>query len=187
MIVYITYNTENNQLLKISSNFFEGAINVVVDDKDANHLLKIFNDCYDGWYYKDEKLFYDPVIYFIVNNNNTIEGISYFGTEKFAIQTQYTLKTFEQNFNNINLTNGKYKYINNEVVYIEENPLSSSVLQQLRSMRQSECFSIINRGQLWYSLLNDSQLKELKTWYQAWLDATETGVIPEKPSWLGDK
>jgi hypothetical protein len=25
---------------------------------------------------------------------------------------------------------------------------------------------------------------ELQTWYQAWLDITETGEIPKKPDWL---
>lgn len=53
-----------------------------------------------------------------------------------------------------------------------------------RKRREVECFPIINRGQLWYDTLSEEQLSELKTWYQAWLDGTNTQTIPEKPEWL---
>ena len=32
--------------------------------------------------------------------------------------------------------------------------------------------------------LTEEQLSELKTWYRAWLDGTNTQTIPEKPEWL---
>ncbi len=54
----------------------------------------------------------------------------------------------------------------------------------LRIMRETECFPVINRGQLWYSHLTDSQLEELKAWYEAWLNVTKSLNIPTKPSWL---
>lgn len=54
----------------------------------------------------------------------------------------------------------------------------------LRIKREQECYPIINRGQLWYSRLTDEQKQELDVWYTAWLDVTETKVIPERPSWL---
>lgn len=54
----------------------------------------------------------------------------------------------------------------------------------LRFARQVECFDIINRGQGWYLLLTEDQKKELTEWYKAWLDVTETGIIPKKPSWI---
>ena len=54
----------------------------------------------------------------------------------------------------------------------------------LRHLRENECFSIINRGQLWYAGLTTSQIEELQTWYADWLDVTETKIIPEKPTWL---
>lgn len=54
----------------------------------------------------------------------------------------------------------------------------------LRSRREQDCFSVINRGVLWYSRLTDEQKAELELWYQAWLDVTETGVIPNNPEWL---
>ena len=57
-------------------------------------------------------------------------------------------------------------------------------ISRLRKQREQECFPIINRGQLWYSTLTAEQYRELQVWYQAWLDVTETLVVPEKPWWL---
>ena len=65
---------------------------------------------------------------------------------------------------------------------IKDNLLAE--LQNIRTRREIECFSVINRGQLWYNKLTDDQKNELSEWYQQWLDAPETGVIPKKPSWL---
>ena len=41
-----------------------------------------------------------------------------------------------------------------------------------------------HRGQLWYESVSLTQLLELRQWYKAWLNVTETMVIPEKPAWL---
>ena len=57
-------------------------------------------------------------------------------------------------------------------------------LEELRQQREVECFSVINRGQLWYNTLTAKQFDELQVWYKAWLDVTETKIIPEKPTWL---
>ncbi len=55
----------------------------------------------------------------------------------------------------------------------------------LRTRRQIECFNVVdNRSQLWWNHLTDDQKKELDTWYEAWLNVTETKIIPEKPKWL---
>ena len=54
----------------------------------------------------------------------------------------------------------------------------------LRSQRETECFPIINRGQLWYDTLTEEQKAELKEWYIAWLDVTDTLVVPNKPNWI---
>lgn len=53
-----------------------------------------------------------------------------------------------------------------------------------RILRESHCFPIINRGQLWYESLTSSQKEELSKWYQDWLNVTETMVAPTKPEWL---
>lgn len=59
-----------------------------------------------------------------------------------------------------------------------------AVTDEIRLRREQECFSVINRGSLWYEMLTEEQKQELKTWYQAWLDATDTGVVPDKLAWL---
>lgn len=59
-----------------------------------------------------------------------------------------------------------------------------TVNTELRARRETECFKFINRGQLWYAMLNVKQLAELTTWYKAWLNVTETKVVPERPAWL---
>lgn len=54
----------------------------------------------------------------------------------------------------------------------------------LRLAREIECFNLINRSPLWFNSLSSEQQLELQTWYQAWLDVTETKYIPTKPEWL---
>jgi hypothetical protein len=78
--------------------------------------------------------------------------------------------------------NYKFDLENKTVVPIEHT--EEEILYKLRERRQEECFSIVNRGEVWYNTLTEEQLQELQTWYQAWLDVTETKEIPEKPSWL---
>lgn len=63
-------------------------------------------------------------------------------------------------------------------------PTEAQIKQEIRIKRETECFTIINRGQLWYNKLSEPQKQELQTWYQAWLDAPTTLQIPTKPSWL---
>lgn len=57
-------------------------------------------------------------------------------------------------------------------------------LSVIRAQRETECFSVINRGTLWYEKLTAEQKNELSVWYQNWLDAPQTGIIPAKPEWL---
>ena len=54
----------------------------------------------------------------------------------------------------------------------------------LRLRRKSECFSVINRGFLWYQSLTETQINELKIWYKQWLDVTINLSVPNKPEWL---
>lgn len=56
--------------------------------------------------------------------------------------------------------------------------------ESLRHQRQLECFSVINRGALWYDTLTISQKEELNIWYHQWLDVTETFEVPQEPIWL---
>lgn len=65
--------------------------------------------------------------------------------------------------------------------------MTERTLEVIRQRRKNECFPIINRGVLWYNCLTLEQRAELNGWYHAWLNATETGVVPAKPSWLDNK
>ena len=57
--------------------------------------------------------------------------------------------------------------------------------QVIRERREVECFNLIdNRSPLWLNHLSEEKRKELDAWYEAWLAATETKIIPEKPTWL---
>ena len=91
----------------------------------------------------------------------------------FANKNGYIVEEIDTN------EDGARRFIVKEIVETEEDKLNS-----LRDIRQVECFSIINRGQLWYDNLTYAQKQELKVWYNAWLDVTETRVIPTKPKWL---
>lgn len=73
-----------------------------------------------------------------------------------------------------------WRYLNGE--FIVADILDDEVI---RTRRDIECFNVIdNRSPLWFKHLSEKQQKELDAWYEAWLVATETKIIPEKPSWL---
>lgn len=61
------------------------------------------------------------------------------------------------------------------------------IKEKLRNRRATECFPIINRGKLWYDKLTVEQQTELSTWYEAWLDVTQTKIVPETPDWVNNK
>lgn len=77
----------------------------------------------------------------------------------------------------------EYEDIQVYIPYTEEE-LKVREIAKLRRRREIECFPIINRGQLWYETLTEKQKTELKNWYSAWLNVTETLIIPDKPEWL---
>ena len=66
----------------------------------------------------------------------------------------------------------------------EEADQLEAELAILRERREKECFSVVNRGWIWYSSLTLAQWRELRTWYLAWLSVTNTKEIPERPSWI---
>ena len=79
------------------------------------------------------------------------------------------------------------KVVDGKVVAVErvEPPKTQEeIIEELRMKREQECFSIINRGKLWYDTLTPEQLAELQKWYTSWLDVTETLEEPIKPEWL---
>lgn len=62
--------------------------------------------------------------------------------------------------------------------------VAEEIKAEYRIRREKECFAIVNRGQLWYEGITLQQMVELRQWYKAWLNVTETMVVPEKPTWL---
>ena len=80
-----------------------------------------------------------------------------------------------------------YKYEDGNLL-LDEQKLQSvndvRIADELRFKREKACFPYVNRGEMWYSRLSAEQKEELGAWYQAWLDVTDTMVIPEKPEWL---
>lgn len=80
-----------------------------------------------------------------------------------------------------------YKLVDGTLVFDEERLLEINAENKkttIRRQRETECFPIINRGQLWYANLSPEQLAELSNWYSNWLDAPETLTIPDAPGWL---
>ena len=83
-------------------------------------------------------------------------------------------------------SNGK-KIVSNDFGYpevAEVEKTEEEILYELRVQREIECFSVINRGSLWYNSLSSEQLNELNIWYKDWLNVTITKKIPVKPTWL---
>lgn len=80
---------------------------------------------------------------------------------------------------------GILKEDDNGVPFVEHTEeFNLNTLNNLRFKREVECFSVINRGQLWYNSLSEQQLLELKKWYEDWLNVTQTMESPSKPQWL---
>ena len=77
----------------------------------------------------------------------------------------------------------EYEDIKIYIPYSDET-IEENFVKNLRILREEECFSVVNRGILWYDKLSEEEKKELSSWYEAWLNVTETKTIPEKPLWL---
>lgn len=79
-----------------------------------------------------------------------------------------------------------YKYIGTTAVFDIERYRTieqSKKRDEIRTRREIECFSIVDRP-LWVDTLTAEQRVQLKAWYQLWLNAPETMVIPEKPNFI---
>lgn len=91
------------------------------------------------------------------------------------------------NENNLIIDEDDEKYFSTKLI-----PSQEEILRDLRYQREIECFSVINRGKLWYNTLTDEQLIQLQVWYTKWLNVTEdynkqsdgSYKIPNIPSWL---
>lgn len=119
----------------------------------------------------------------LLNDKGFIESYAIVGDLVGAIEVDFDeniLDAFESDYQSYKLIEGKIEFDQSRKKEIIE----QQELTDLRSRREEECFPIVNRGELWYKHLTNNQITELDTWYQAWLDVTETKIIPDKPVWL---
>ena len=80
-----------------------------------------------------------------------------------------------------------FRYQDGHLIYdaeAYERHVTEETKEEYRQRREKECFAVVNRGQLWYEGITLQQMVELRRWYKAWLNVTETMVVPEKPAWL---
>lgn len=103
---------------------------------------------------------------------NLVDGIE--------VEEPADLEHFEGHFDAYSVRDGKLIFDDEQDAENQENALKDD----LRTRREKECFSFVNRGQLWYGMLTVKQIAELTAWYKAWLKVTETKVVPERPAWL---
>lgn len=129
------------------------------------------------------------IIYDTANLNKVVqisqEEISDLDSESFRIMQVSSIPVYDSLRQELYVQNGVVCVVNKSFTPSELKEIEAQEIVNLRAQRESECFSVINRGQLWYETLTLEQITELKTWYQAWLDVTTTKIIPTKPSWLG--
>lgn len=120
----------------------------------------------------------------ILNEQGFVEGYALIGTfdaPSAIVDEPENLEDFEENYRSYYLSDGNVLVKNDEKQAELE---TKHELADLRQKREKECFAYINRGELWYGKLTAEQKDELDVWYQAWLDITESRVVPEKPEWL---
>lgn len=106
--------------------------------------------------------------------------IGSFSSDAIEVDEPVDINDFEENHGSYYVSNGKLVKSNDKQKELENN----RQLTSLRVQREKICFPYINRGELWYNKLSAEQREELGVWYQAWLDVTETKIIPAVPTWL---
>jgi len=122
----------------------------------------------------------------ILNEQGFVDSYALIGGlsgDVFEVNEPEDLVDFERNYGSYYLSDG------NALVKSEDKQkelADKKELAGLRSQREKVCFPYINRGSLWYGKLTTKQNEELNAWYQAWLDVTDTKVIPEMPEWLAN-
>ena len=107
--------------------------------------------------------------------------IGSFGSDFVTVNEPENIDDIENNYRSYYLSDGNMLIKSDDRQNEIENERELIVL---RSQREKACFTYINRGDFWYSRLTYEQKEELDAWYQAWLDVTETKVVPKKPDWL---
>ena len=117
-----------------------------------------------------------------IDSGGFIESYATIGDilESTDIEDPADIDHFERNYRAYRIKDGKLFFDESQATILQNEAENA----QLRIERDAECFSIINRGWLWYDTLTEKQTKELRKWYTDWLDVTETKKKPDRPSWL---
>lgn len=116
--------------------------------------------------------------YYFTLNGKRISSYSEFPMITQENEIQYEIET-DIDFYKIK----NCDYINGELIYNSDYEVET-IISNLRMKRNKICFTVVNRGQVWYNTLTTEQLVELQTWYQSWLDAPQTLIEPETPYWI---
>ena len=118
----------------------------------------------------------------LTDNSGYVESYALIGDilESAEIEMPSDLEHFECNYRAYRVRDGKLVFDEGQATVLQNEAENA----QLRVERDAECFSVINRGWLWYDTLTEKQTKELRKWYKDWLDVTETKKKPDRPSWL---
>ncbi len=121
-------------------------------------------------------------IYYLLNENNEII------LDDFEPFDSNCLEKDRDDYNIVNGYNGAlffYEYTQTDEYKAKAEAFEARrEINNLRDRRTLECFEVVNRGAVWYERLSENQKAELAEWYQAWLDVTQTKVVPERPAWL---
>ena len=118
----------------------------------------------------------------LLNENGFVESYAEVGTlvDGIEVPAPEDMEHFEAHFSAYGISDGVLIFDAEQETLVEEERAE----EEIRTRREKECFPVINRGQLWYSRLTEEQKAELDTWYQAWLDAPDTRIIPEPLDWV---
>lgn len=101
-------------------------------------------------------------------------------TDGIKVNEPDNISHFEECFEAYRIRDGTLVFDEEKQTANERKALQST----LRQRRETECFSYINRGRLWYDRLTEAQTSELNAWYTDWLKVTDTLTVPQRPSWL---
>lgn len=120
----------------------------------------------------------------IIEKNGDIIAV---GTNKIEIDGIESVEYEVENFDFKKV--GGYTVVDNVPVFDNEKwkkYQEDIEIEALRERREKECFSVINRGELWYqtNVTTKEREDELSEWYKSWLEVTETKTIPKKPKWV---
>lgn len=128
------------------------------------------------------KLYDNKIVYFEWQNNIVFCNPDININDLPIVEIADPPEDWLQNWNFYDYIPDFNEYVFNEQLKQQEDYLR--LVNEIRQKRELECFSVIDRSQLWYNNLTNKQLEQLNTWYKAWLKASETQIIPAKPDWL---